>query len=248
MNNNSLDLTKNKILNGTVTLYQPKRGFRIGIDSVLLASSVNKYTKCIEFGTGSGIILVYLSKKFPDSKILGIEKNIDLVNLAKKNLKENNITQNSAEVFQNDLDNNFFLKKYNNGYDRVIMNPPYFSPDKVLLSKNSAKVSSRYEYDISKWFLAAYKKLKPRGYLNFVFRSESLDLILSILYPKWGEIKIYPLWPKKNIKSKLMIVQAKKDVKAGVQILPGLVLHNNDGSYTKACNNILNYKSFIELN
>ena len=248
MNSNSLGLTKNKILDGTVTLYQPKQGFRIGIDSVLLASSVNKYTKCIEFGTGSGIILVYLSKKFPDSKILGIEKNIDLVNLAKKNLKENKITQISAEVVQNDLDDNFFLKKYNNGCDRVIMNPPYFSPDKVLISKNSSKVSSRYEYDISKWFLAAYKKLKPRGYLNFIFRSESLDLILSILYPKWGEIKIYPLWPKKNIKSKLMIVQAKKDVKAGVQILPGLVLHNNDGSYTKACNNILTYKSFIELN
>lgn len=248
MNSNSLGLTRNKILDGMVTLYQPKQGFRIGIDSVLLASSVNKYTKCIEFGTGSGIILVYLSKKFPDSKILGIEKNIDLVNLAKKNLKENKITQISAEVVQNDLDDNFFLKKYNNGCDRVIMNPPYFSPDKVLISKNSSKVSSRYEYDISKWFLAAYKKLKPRGYLNFIFRSESLDLILSILYPKWGEIKIYPLWPKKNIKSKLMIVQAKKDVKAGVQILPGLVLHNNDGSYTKACNNILTYKSFIELN
>ena len=46
-------------------------------------------------------------KKISDSKILGIEKNIDLVNLAKKNLKENNITQNSAEVVQNDLDDNF---------------------------------------------------------------------------------------------------------------------------------------------
>ena len=59
MNNNSLGLSRNKILGGTATLYQPKKGFRIGIDSVLLASSVNKYTKCIEFGTGSGIILVY---------------------------------------------------------------------------------------------------------------------------------------------------------------------------------------------
>ncbi len=45
--------------------------------------------------------------------------------MAKKNLKENKITQISAEVVQNDLDDNFFLKKYNNGYDRVIMNPPY---------------------------------------------------------------------------------------------------------------------------
>jgi len=246
--NNSLDLTRNNILDGEVALYQPKQGFRIGMDSILLASSVNKYTKCIEFGTGSGIILVYLSKKFPDSKILGVEKNIDLVNLAKKNLKENKITEISAEVIQNDLDDDSFLKQNNNEYDRVIMNPPYFSPNKVLISKNSYKISSRYEYDISKWFLAAYKKLKHRGYLNFIFRTENLDLILSILYPKWGEIKIYPLWPKKNIKSKLMIIQAKKNVKAGLQILPGLVLHNNDGSYTKACNNILNYKSFIELN
>jgi tRNA1(Val) A37 N6-methylase TrmN6 len=246
--NNLYDLTKNNILDGNLSLYQPKFGFRIGIDSILLASSVNNYSKCIEFGTGAGIILVYLSKKFPDSKILGIEKNSELVNLAKKNLKENKINKSCAEVIQNDLYDNLFLKTNNNKYDRVIMNPPYFSPNKVLLSNNISKVSARYEHDINKWFIAAYKKLKPRGYLNFIFRTESLDLILSSLYPQWGEIKIYPLWPKINIKSKLMIVQAKKNVKSGVQILPGLVLHNNDGSYTKACNNILRYKSFIELN
>ena len=63
-----------------------------------------------------------------------------------------------------------------------------------------------------------------------------------------SNLSVINVYNKKNIKSKLMIVQAKKDVKAGVQILPGLVLHNNDGSYTKACNNILNYKSFVELN
>ena len=247
MVSNLLNLTKNDILNGNVSLYQPKKGFRIGVDSILLASSVDKYSNCIEFGTGSGIILVYLSKKFPNSKILGIEKNIDLVNLAKRNLKENEIEKRSAEVSQNDIHDSIFLKKNNNEYDRVIMNPPYFSSNKVILSKNISKISSRYENDINSWFLAAYKKLKNRGCLNFIFRTESLDLILSILYPKWGDIKILPLWPKKNTKSKLMIVQAKKNVKSGVQILPGLILHNNDGSYTKACNNILSFKSFLEL-
>jgi len=84
LDNNSLDLTKNKILNGNIELYQPKLGFRVGIDSILLASSISKYSKCMEFGSGSGIILVYLSKRFPSSNIIGIEKNIDLVNLAKK--------------------------------------------------------------------------------------------------------------------------------------------------------------------
>ncbi len=243
-----LDLTKNNILNGKVELYQPKQGFRVGIDSILLASSVQKYSKCMEFGSGSGIILIYLAKRFPDAKIFGIEKNLDLVNLAKINLKNNKITKSTAEIEQNNLNDALFMKNNNNIYDRIIMNPPYFSPNKVIMSKNITKVSSRYEFDINSWFTAAYKKLKPKGYLNFIYRSENLDIVLNRLYPEWGDIKIYPLWPKKNIKSKLMIVQAKKNVKAGVQILPGLVLHNADGSYTKACDNILNYKSFIKLN
>jgi tRNA1(Val) A37 N6-methylase TrmN6 len=245
---NTSDISKNNILDGNVTLYQPKVGFRIGMDSILLASSVYKYSKCIEFGAGSGIILVYLSKKFPNSKIIGIEKSRELVELAKINLEENKIINSSAEVIQKNLYDSSFLKNNNNEFDRVIMNPPYFSPNKVLQSKNISKASARYEHDINKWFKAAYKKLKHRGFLNFVYRTENLDSVLSNLYPMWGDIKIYPLWPKKNVKSKLMIIQARKNIKSGVQILPGLILHNNDGSYTKTCNSILNYESSIELN
>ena len=65
---------------------------------------------------------------------------------------------------------------------------------------------------------------------------------------KWGEIKLYPLWPKKGKKSKLTLIQAKKDSKSDVNLLPGLILHNNDGSYTKTCNDILNNKCYINLN
>jgi tRNA1(Val) A37 N6-methylase TrmN6 len=72
-------------------------------------------------------------------------------------------------------------------------------------------------------------------------------MILSKLYDSWGEIKIFPLWPKLNIKSKLMIIQARKNAKSGAQVLPGLILHNSDGSYTQACNSILNNKSDIQL-
>ena len=44
-----------------------------------------------------------------------------------------------------------------------------------------------------------------------------------------------------------MIIQARKNINSGVQILPGLILHNNDGSYTDECNSILNNKSNIQL-
>jgi tRNA1(Val) A37 N6-methylase TrmN6 len=242
-----LEVSKNKILGGSISLFQPKKGFRVSIDSILLSSSIKKYSNCMEFGTGSGVILIYLSKKFPNSKIIGVEKNKELVELAKKNLLENNVNDKNTKVICNDLLCKSFLNEYNNKLDRVIMNPPYFSLNNVIKSDNKLKASARYETNINQWFLAAYKKLKPKGYMNFVFRSENLDLILSKLYGSWGDIKIFPLWPKANIRSKLMIIQARKNINSGVQILPGLILHNNDGSYTDECNSILNNKSNIQL-
>jgi len=242
-----LEVSKNKILGGSISLFQPKKGFRVSIDSILLSSSIKKYSNCMEFGTGSGVILIYLSKKFPNSKIIGVEKNIELVELAKKNLLENNVNDKNTKVICNDILCKSFLKDYNNKLDRVIMNPPYFSLNNVIKSDNKLKASARYETNINQWFLSAYKKLKPKGYINFVFRSENLDLILSKLYGSWGDIKIFPLWPKANMRSKLMIIQARKNINSGVQILPGLILHNNDGSYTDECNSILNNKSNIQL-
>jgi len=242
-----LEVTKNKILDGSISILQPKKGFRVSIDSILLSSSIKKYSNCMEFGTGSGIIIIYLSKKFPNSNIIGVEKNIELVKLAEKNLLKNNINNINSKILCKDLFNKPFLQEYNNKLDRVIMNPPYFISNSVIKSNNKFKASARYESNINEWFEAAYKKLKPKGYMNFVFRTESLALILSKLNGSWGEIKIFPLWPKVNVKSKLMILQAKKNAKSGVQILPGLILHNNDGSYTDACNSILNNKSDIQL-
>ena len=247
MAQNTLEVSKNKILGGSISLFQPKKGFRVSIDSILLCSSIKRYSNCMEFGTGSGVILVCLSKKYPNSNIIGVEKNIELVELAKKNLLENKINNKNTLVICNDILKKPFLKNYNNTLDRVIMNPPYFKINNVIKSDNKLKASARYEDNINQWFLAAYKKLKPKGYMNFVFRSENLDLILSKLYNSWGDIKIFPLWPKAKVKSKLMIMQARKNANSGVQILPGLILHNNNGTYTEECNSILNNKSNIQL-
>ena len=103
MSKNILEVSKNKILDGSISLFQPKKGFRVGIDSILLSSSIKKYSNCMEFGAGSGVILICLSKKFPNSKIIGVEKNIELVELAKKNLLENNINNKNTKVICNDL-------------------------------------------------------------------------------------------------------------------------------------------------
>ena len=243
-----LNVTKNKILNGGLELFQPKDGFRFGLDSILLYASVGKYENCIELGSGVGVVLISLAKRFPKSRLLGIEKNKELIEIAKKNIKLNNLEHLNIDYYCLDLKAKKFLSELNNTFDRVVMNPPYFNVNSVLSSKNKSKVYSRYEEDIYSWFEAAYDKLKPKGYLNFIFRSDYLNIAMGCLSEKWGDIKLYPLWPMKGKKAKLTLIQAKKDSKSSVNLLPGLILHNNDGSYTRACSDILNNKSYIILN
>ena len=144
MSKSELEVTKNKILDGSISILQPKKGFRVSIDSILLSSSIKEYSKCMEFGTGSGIIIIYLSKKFPNSKIIGVEKNIELVKLANKNLLKNNINNINSKILCNDLFNKPFLQEYNNKLDRVIMNPPYFISNNVIKSNYKFKDSARY--------------------------------------------------------------------------------------------------------
>tara|TARA_B100002052_G_scaffold294783_1_gene320138 strand:- start:2999 stop:3730 length:732 start_codon:yes stop_codon:yes gene_type:complete len=243
-----MEITKNKILNGELSLYQPKDGFRFGMDSILLYASISNYVNCIEFGSGVGVVLLSLAKRFPKSRLVGIEKDNKLISLAEKNAKLNNLGHLNIDYYCLDIKTRKFLLELNNSFDRVVMNPPYFNSSSVLFSKNKYKKNSRYEENIKTWFEAAYNKLKPKGYLNFIFRSDYLNIAMECLSEKWGEIKLFPLWPKKGKKSKLTIIQAKKDSKSNVNLLPGLILHNNDGSYTKTCNDILNNKCYINLN
>lgn len=242
-----LDVTKNKILNGNIVLYQPKIGFRIGIDSILLSSSVNNYKNCLDLGSGIGVIMLSLAKRFPKSRILGVEKNKELIKISKENVILNNLEDFNIEFFCTDIKKGKFLPELNNSFDRVVMNPPYFFNSKVVSSSDVYKKEAKYDENILTWFNVAYSKLKSKGYLNFIFRSEYINIALECLSNKWGDIRIFPLWPKIGKTSKLTIIQARKNSKSGVQLMPGLVLHNNDGTYTETCNKILNNKSYIHI-
>jgi len=242
-----LDVTKNKILNGNIVLYQPKSGFRIGIDSILLASSINNYKNCLDLGSGIGVIMICLAKRFSKSSIVGVEKNRKLIKISKENLILNNLEKINIKFYCTNLKQGRFLSELNNSFDRVVMNPPYFLNNKVIHSLDKYKTDAKYEENILSWFNAAYSKLKPMGYLNFIFRSEYINVAIECLMHKWGDIRIFPLWPKNGRTSKLTIIQARKNSKSGVKLMSGLVLHNNDGTYTNACNKILNNKSYINI-
>ena len=83
-----MDISLDKFLDGKIKLYQPKKGYRAGIDAVLLAASIrtSKNSFILDIGSGVGAVTYCLAHRCSDVEILGIEKNKDYYLLAKKSI------------------------------------------------------------------------------------------------------------------------------------------------------------------
>ena len=84
--------TLDNFLGGKLKIYQLKKGFRAGHDSVLLASAIkaNEGDLCLELGFGTGVVSLCLAKRIPNLNIIGIENDIEMLKISKKNIELNN--------------------------------------------------------------------------------------------------------------------------------------------------------------
>ena len=81
--------------------------FLFGMDSVLLANMVNKTnesTVLVDLGTGSGVMPIIILEKIKMKKIIGVELQEKMYNLAVKNIKLNG-AQDKFVVLNEDLKN-----------------------------------------------------------------------------------------------------------------------------------------------
>ncbi len=241
--------TTNNILNGKIKIIQPKKGYRAAIDPILLAASVlsKKNESVLDVGCGVGTALLALAHRVKDINITGLEIQPNLAKLALQNSNINNL-QDRINIINDDL-HNPDLSLQPNHFNHVMSNPPYFIDHNGQISPypNKAISNCGAKELLQSWVSFCIKYLKPRGYAHFIFTSTRIDELLAIMQNKLGDVRIYPLWPNANKPSKLVIVQGRKSVKSPAQILPGMIMHKNNGKHTKHLNNVLIDGKGIEL-
>ena len=70
--------TKDYLLDGKLLYYQPKNGYRSGIEPIILSgqiySSISK-KNILDMGAGCGPISLIISYRNPNSSVIGFEKN-----------------------------------------------------------------------------------------------------------------------------------------------------------------------------
>lgn len=215
------DLTHDAFLGGRIHLWQPRAGYRAGIDPVLLAACVPARSgqNVLELGCGVGTALACLNARVPELSLTGVEVQPAYANLARRNLPDARIVDADLRALPPDLRQASF--------DHVIANPPYFQADRNTAAENMGRNTGRMEErgNLSNWMRVMAKRLKPRGWAYVIQRAERLPELLAACEGGLGSIQVLPVVGRVNKPAHLVILRARKGGRSAFRLLPPLVLH-----------------------
>jgi tRNA1(Val) A37 N6-methylase TrmN6 len=134
-------------------------------------------------------------------------------------------------------------------FDHAMANPPFMEANEGRVPKHAGTAIAKTfgMTDLSDWITGIHFQLKRKGTLTLVWRADKLHLAITALMLEFGDIRVFPLWPKPGRSAKRVLVRARKGVKTPMTLLPGLVIHREDGSYTSACEAVLKGGSSLDF-
>lgn len=226
-----------------LSIYQDPEFFCFSLDSVILANYSNirlRDENIIDLGCGNGVIPLILSKR-TNKKIIGVEIQKKCFDLAIESVKYNKL-DNQIELINSDIKD--LDEKYNNYFDLILCNPPYFKiNDKNFLNLSKEKQIARHELmlNLDKLFSVSKKLLKNNGNIDIVHRPERLLEIFD-------SMRKYNIEPKRikfvyeniNKPSTLVLVEGQQNGKPGLKIDEPLIMYNIDGSYSDEYQSLIN--------
>jgi tRNA1Val (adenine37-N6)-methyltransferase len=157
--------TEDTIWAKDVRILQPKSGYRFAIDAILLAHflQTDPHDEVLEIGTGAGVIPVLLSRLKKFKRLVAVEIQEELADLARTNIQLNQIP--NVEIFHADI-----RDLQNASFDLIFANPPYRKTGSGKLNPNRQKAVARHELSLrlEDVFDCAAKFLKPNGRLSLI--------------------------------------------------------------------------------
>lgn len=225
------------LLGGRLRIIQPRLGYRFSIDALLLAHFVRlkEGASVLELGTGSGVIAVLLARRRQCRRVIGIEIQPELADLARRNVRENGL-DDRVEIRCGDVRKPAGLIP-ERAFDAAVFNPPYRRLETGRINDNPQRANSRHELlgSVRDFLNAAAPALKAKGSVSVIYpSSRTVDLFAAMRGARLEPRRLRPVYSRADSEGAFVLVEGIKEGGEALSLLPPLVLYGEDGRYTTA--------------
>ena len=166
---------------GGLRIIQSAKEYRFTTDAVLLANFFNDMQGklCVEFGAGSGVISILVARKKRPARIVAIELQPNLADMARRSVELNGMS-GQIEVVCGDLKD--AAKYVDKPADVVVCNPPYrrINSGERQLAENIALCRHELAATLEDVISSAGKALNNRGTFYLVHQAERIAEIVTL--------------------------------------------------------------------
>jgi tRNA1(Val) A37 N6-methylase TrmN6 len=244
-------------LGGLVTLIQPRTGHRAGLDAALLQALVptDAQGHAIDLGTGAGTVALSLAARVPGLRVTGVEREAALIACAEAALRHpgnrgfaDRVRFVAADVTER-REARAALGLPDGSADWVVMNPPFDQAGTVSASPDPARRGAHVAAlgGLEAWCRTAAGLLRPDGSLAIIHRAAALPQLFAALGGRFGYMRVLPVHPAQGAAASRVLVRAVRGSRAGIEIRPGLVLHEAGGAWTEAADAVLRGRAGLAL-
>ncbi len=234
--------TTDSILNGAITLIQPRRGYRFSVDAVLLGRFIRPRpgARIVELGAGCGVISIMAARLYAPREVVALEVQAELAQLAQRNAVLNGVTVVRAVAA--DIRAAKIAALGDGSFDLAIANPPYRSAGSGRRSPDRGRDLARAESKatLRDFVAAAARYLKHGGKAAFVFTAaRAAELITELRAARLEPKRIRMLHPRLELPATTILIEARKGGGVELEVEPPLILYAAQGVYSEEARSLL---------
>lgn len=216
-------------------ILQKERGFRFGMDAVLLAdfTRAEPRDRAADFGTGTGIIPLLMAGRGGTMHIDAFELQSEMAEMASRSVMMNGLTErikvHALPVEEADT------VVSDGSLDVITCNPPYGLPGATLLNPARELSIARHQTadGLRSWYAMAYRLLRGKGRFNMIYPApRMLEAMKSLSAARLEPKRFRLIYPAADKPANLVLIEAMKDAKAMLHPEPPLIVYEKDGSMT----------------
>lgn len=238
------ETTEDALFNGRIRIRQPARGYRVNVDTLLLAAAVEAIdgARLMEAGCGVGAALLAVAIRNENVTLVGIERDQNIASISRENVAVNAMSQRIEIVTGDALDRSAKIGVF----DGVFVNPPFDEAGDGRAPAETRRYAHIADAPLDAWIAALADRLSGGGALTIIQRASKTPEILAALEGRLGGAELIPIRPRAGEAAKRVLVRARKGSRAPFRLCRELLLHDGAGAkYTPETEAVLRGEAAI---